>query len=127
MEIPAKKWISKSSSPVPEKIRGVLNNILDILVKVRGSGVKFRLWTPFDPTFGRDTCPIYGKMTQSKSSQTDFCDGLLNFKTINLRNGAFCNSSDRSGHFKRCHYIYFLLISHKKRGWCQKGVLEGVQ
>jgi len=33
--------------PVSEKIRGVLNNIPDILVKVRGSGVKFRFWTPF--------------------------------------------------------------------------------
>jgi hypothetical protein len=44
---PCQKWISKSSSPVPEKIRGVLNNIPDILVKVRGSGVKFRFWTPF--------------------------------------------------------------------------------
>ena len=42
MEIPAKKWISKSSSLVPGKIRGVLDNIPDNLVKVRGSGVKFR-------------------------------------------------------------------------------------
>ena len=55
MEIPAKRSISKSSSPVPEKIRGVLNNISDILGKVHGSGVKFRFWTPFDPTFGRET------------------------------------------------------------------------
>ena len=38
MEIPAKRSISKSSSPVPEKIRGVLNNIPDVLVKVRESG-----------------------------------------------------------------------------------------
>ena len=79
----------KSSSPVPGKIRGVLNNIADILVKVRGSGVKFRFWTPFDPTFGGETCQIYGKMTQSKSSQTDFCDGLHDFKTTKLRSGAF--------------------------------------
>ena len=57
VEIPAKKWIFKSS-PVPEKIRGVLNNIPDILVKVRGSGVKFRFWTPFDPTFGREKCEL---------------------------------------------------------------------
>jgi hypothetical protein len=55
VEIPAKRSISKSSSPVPEKIRGVLNNISDILGKVHGSGVKFRFWTPFDPTFGRET------------------------------------------------------------------------
>jgi len=68
VEIPAKRSITKSSSPVPEKTRGVLNNIPDILVKVRGSGVKFRFWTPFDPTFGRETCQIYEKMTQSKSS-----------------------------------------------------------
>jgi hypothetical protein len=47
VEIPAKKWISKSSFPVPEKTRGVLNNIPDNLVKVRGSGVKVRFWTPF--------------------------------------------------------------------------------
>ena len=73
VEIPAKKWISKSSCPVSEKIRGVLNNIPDILVKVQGSGVKFRSWTPFDPTFGRETCQIYEIMTQSKSSQTNFC------------------------------------------------------
>jgi hypothetical protein len=53
VEIPAKKWISKSSSPVPEKIRGVLNYIPDILVKIRGSGVKFRFWTPFGPPFGK--------------------------------------------------------------------------
>jgi len=72
VEIPAKKWISKSSPLVPEKIRGVLNNIPDILVKVWGSGVKFRFWTPFDPTFGRETCQIYEKLTQSKLSQTDF-------------------------------------------------------
>ena len=75
--------------PVSEKIRGVLNNIPDILVKVRGSGVKFRFWTPFDPNFGRETCQIYGKITQSKSSQTDFCDGLHDFKTTKLRSGAF--------------------------------------
>ena len=99
MEIPAKKWISKSSSPVPEKIRGVLNNIPYILVKVRGSGVKFRFWTPFDPTFGRETCPIYGKMTQQAQRQ-----GISIGVTT-----------------------YIFLLSHKKRGWCQKGVLEGVQ
>ena len=58
VEIPAKRSISKSLSPVPEKIRGVLNNIPDILVKVRGSGVKFRFWTPFDPTFGREKCEL---------------------------------------------------------------------
>ena len=46
VEIPAKKWISKSS-PVPGKTRGVLNNIPDILVKVWGSGVKVRSWIPF--------------------------------------------------------------------------------
>ena len=47
VEIPAKKWIFKSSSPVPGKTRGVLNNIPDNLVEVRGSGVKVRFWTPF--------------------------------------------------------------------------------
>ena len=46
VEIPAKKWISKSS-PVPGKTRGVLNNIPDILVKVWGSGVKVRFLIPF--------------------------------------------------------------------------------
>ena len=46
VEIPAKKWISKSS-PVPGKTRGVLNNIPDILVKVWGSGVKVQFGTPF--------------------------------------------------------------------------------
>ena len=33
--------------PGARKNQGVLNNIPDILVKVRGSGVKFRFWTPF--------------------------------------------------------------------------------
>jgi len=63
MEIPAKKWISKSSCPVSEKIRGVLNNIPDILVKVRGSGVKFRFWTPFDPNFGRKLANLWENYT----------------------------------------------------------------
>jgi hypothetical protein len=49
VEIPAKKWVSKSSSPVPKKIRGVLNNIPNILVKVRVSGVKFWFGPPLTP------------------------------------------------------------------------------
>jgi hypothetical protein len=71
-EIPAKKWNSKSSFPVPGKTRGVLNNPNN-LVKVRGSGVKVRF-------FWRS----YGKSAQPKSGQSDFCDELHNYKTIKL-------------------------------------------
>ena len=54
--------------------RGVCNNIGDILVKVRGSGVKVRFWTPFWQGNWRS----YGKSAQPKSGQTDFCGTNLN-------------------------------------------------
>ena len=44
--IPARNWISKSSIWCQQLTRGVCNNIADILVKVRGSGVKVRFWAP---------------------------------------------------------------------------------
>jgi hypothetical protein len=47
VEIPVRKWISKAPLWCHQLTRGVRNNIVDILVKVRGSGVKVRFWTPF--------------------------------------------------------------------------------
>jgi hypothetical protein len=47
VEIPARKWIFKGSLWCQQLTRGVCKNIGDILVKVRGSGVKVRFWTPF--------------------------------------------------------------------------------
>ena len=69
---PCQKVDFQKLLPGARKIRGVLNNIPDILVMVRGPGMKVRFWTLFDPTFGRETCQICEKMTQFKSSQTDF-------------------------------------------------------
>ena len=46
VDISARKWIKKAP-PWCQQLRGVSNNIGGILVKVRGSGVKVRFWTPF--------------------------------------------------------------------------------
>ena len=43
---PCQKVDFQKLLPGARKIRGVLNNIPDILVKVQGSGVKFRFLTP---------------------------------------------------------------------------------
>ena len=47
MEIPARNGFPKAPPWYHQLTRCVCNNIGDILVKVRGSGVKVRFWTPF--------------------------------------------------------------------------------
>ena len=47
---PCQKVDFQKLLPGASKNYGVLNSIPGILVKVRGSGVKFRFWTPFDPS-----------------------------------------------------------------------------
>ena len=59
-EILARKWIFKSSSPVPSTYQGCLQQYWGHFgVKVPGSGEKVWFWTPFWETttnqgFGRD-------------------------------------------------------------------------
>jgi len=50
--IPSRKWISRNSSPVPSTYQGCLQWCWDVLVTVRGSGVKVL------PLFGREKCAL---------------------------------------------------------------------
>jgi len=43
----SERGFSKAPLLCHQLTRGVCNNIGDVLVKVRGSGVKVRFWTPF--------------------------------------------------------------------------------
>ena len=67
VDISARKWIKKAP-PWCQQLRGVSNNIGGILVKVRGSGVKVRLWT----LFGRETTKCKGFYQGEKQSSLSF-------------------------------------------------------